>query len=655
MFQFASERLPDFEKWFQSRTIKVSQTNRMVLAALLFAVNLPSATAAEPSSVEPIVVYDLTPLFQLNLNNPALRRRFWDETQLVTALAGLVNRDHPRLFVRDLKNFDDFWWAQMTKPGGWLAGRQVVRVASLDELLERFRDAYRGAVVWDERVPSTSNLASSIAGCDDLLPLRFDPQAGSLYRRLTEGTHALPIKGWLLRQDGSPLFTGVGNIAGTSLPSTGSAKCDAYLWLIEKYLKTGKANPLWMGYYPDAFWLKCWNVSRPENNSLCDHDFIIAHRGIIFDLDPWEDEAPVDDPGQHPGTDSSTLRALLRAAYDRFQGNGIIQVAGFVPWAFKYTDFHNDQWSAGGHHEGVPTEWRYAEILSCFNACMDADALGLGAMANASFYQHYPLAARYPQNPKPTRASLTAQGLLNAQGQIVPRTYVAFYVGDYDSSAWLYQKLPEMWRDPARGTIALSWAFNPNLSQRFPLGMAWAREHRASKDWFVTGDSGAGYLNPGALTPPRQYSGLPSGLEAWVKHSAPEYQQWDISLTGFVIDGYAPPLAAEGLEVYAHFSPGGLVGQHVGERGVAGGMPFLRMSADLDGTPAHAASEIRQKIRGPAPRFYAFRTVLKTPTWHAQVEQEVRRAAGDNVRFVDLYTLLALVREFETEEKGRQN
>ncbi len=45
----------------------------------------------------------------------------------------------------------------------------------------------------------------------------------------------------------------------------------------------------------------------------------------------------------------------------------------------------------------MPSDWRYAEILSCFNAYMDADAIGYSAMANASFYQHYPQAPTYPQ------------------------------------------------------------------------------------------------------------------------------------------------------------------------------------------------------------------------------------------------------------------
>lgn len=596
-----------------------------------------------------IICFDQTPLFALDLKDEAQRRRFWDETHLAVSLQGLANRAAPRLFIRYLKEPDDFWWAQMTQPGGWLAGRPVTRVSQLDELLDQFRDVFQGAVVWDERVPATANLASTIAGCENLLCLRFDERESSLYRQLVHGPRRMPVKVRLLRDDHSPLFTGAGQIPGTSLPSTGSAKGDAYRWLIEHYVKTGKANPQRMGYYLDGFWLTRWNAAAPENHTLSNHDFVIARRGVFFDLNVWDDEACVDDPGQKPGTDAATLKALLRAAYDRFGGDGVIHVAGFVPWAFKYTDHRG----AGGRHEAVPTEWRYAEILSCFNAYMDADALGLGAMANASFYQHYPLAARYPQNPKPTRERLKAAGLLDAQGRIVPRSYVAHYVGDYDAAAWLYRKLPEMWRDPARGQVPLSWAFNPNLCERFPLGMAWARERRTTNDWFVAGDSGAGYLNPGYLTPPRAHSGLPSGLAAWEKHCQQFYRQWDLSLTGFVIDGYAPGLSPEGLDAYARFSPDGIVAQKIPRQGVHRGMPYLRMRTDLPEPPLDAARVVAGFGQGTPPRFVVCRSILRTPTWYARVSQEVHRLAGDAVRIVDLHTLLWLVREYETNTAAR--
>ncbi len=424
------------------------------------------AKCAEESAAEPIVYFDLTPILSLDLQDPVQRWRLFDETHLAVALQGLVNRTAPRLFLRYVRSADDFWWEQMTASGGWLEGRPVVKVASLNDLLERFKDDYHGAVVWDPRVPATSNLASTIAGCDDLLPLRYDPDEKSLYQQLTQdGTH-LQTKVSLLNADGTPLFTGQGKIPGTDRESSGSSKNDAYRWLIEHYVKTGKTNPQVLGYYLDAYWHCSWSASGPENHTLSNHDFVIARRGVLFDLNVWDDEACVDDPTQQPGTDVATLKELLHAAYERFHGDGVIHAAGFVPWAYKYTDFHG----AGGGHQAVPTEWRYAEILSCFNAYMDADALGLGAMANASFFQHYPLAEHYPQNAKPTRDSLQAQGILDAKGQIQPRCYVAHYVGDYDAAAWLYRELPRLWRDPARGTTPLSWAFNPNLCHSLSIG-----------------------------------------------------------------------------------------------------------------------------------------------------------------------------------------
>lgn len=625
-----------------------------IFASLALCFEALCAPAPPPRAKEPILFYDVTPLFTLDLNDPAARRRFWDETHLLVSLQGLANRAAPRLYLRYVREPDDFWWGEMTAPGGWLAGREVVRVTALEELIAYLRPIFRGAVVWDEHVPSTSNLASTIAGCDDLVCLRFDTNAASLYSKLTQGPNAIPVRVRLLRDDGSPLFTGAGTIPGTSVPSSGSAKCDAYLWLIEHYLKTGKANPQRMGYYLDGFWLQCWKAAGPENHTLSNHDFVIARRGVLFDLNVWDDEACVDDPNQKPGTDVATLKTMLRAAYDRFGGDGVIHVAGFVPWAYKYTDFKSRPWNAGGRHEAVPTEWRYAEILSCFNAFMDADALGLGAMANASFFQHYPLEARHPQNPKPTRERMLVRGLIDAQGRIAPRRFVAHYVGDYDAAAWLYRELPSKWRDPARGRTPLSWAFNPNLAERFPLGMAWARARRTTNDWFVAGDSGAGYLNPGYLTPPRTHSGLPSGLAAWERHCRRFYEQWDLSLTGFVIDGYAPGLSREGLDAYARFSPDGIVAQKIGRQGVHGAMPYLRMATDLDGNASEAARAIQSLSRGAPPRFLVCRSILRKPSWYAQVEEELRRLAGNEIQVVDLYTLMWLVREYEANPASRQ-
>lgn len=48
------------------------------------------------------------------------------------------------------------------------------------------------------------------------------------------------------------------------------------------------------------------------------------------------------------------------------------------------------------------------------------------------------------------------------------------------------------------------------------------------------GDSGAGYLNPTQLFPPRQYSNLPSAADTWVEHCTPLYRKFDVSFTGYI-------------------------------------------------------------------------------------------------------------------------
>jgi hypothetical protein len=617
--------------------------SRSVLLAALLGVVISALTGeAEAKDARPLVTFDLTPTDGYDLSTAAGKNNNWAEVHLVAALQGIVNRKEPQLYVTyvsdDAKRpgwIDRFWLDHLRAPGGWLETRPLVPADSLEALVSRFRDRIKGVVLYDLRVPATSNVASTAAGCEDLLPIPFDPTPGSVYDRLVVRGPRLPVMLRLLKDDGAALFTG---------SETGSAKCDAYLWAKRRYLDTGRCDAARLAYYLDAWWLQKPHKARPNCHSLSNHDYFIARKAFFFDLSPWDDEAPQDDPAQPLGTDYRTLTVLLRAAYDRTRGRQMIHVGGFVPWAWKYTQ------TAGGRQGDVASEWQYGAILSCYNAYMDADALGLNAMANASVFRHFPLKRRYAQ-PKPTAASLRADGFLDAAGTVVPRTYVSFYVGDYDAAAWLYQRLPTLWRDPARGTVPLGWAFNPNLADRFPVGMDWARRTATPEDAFIAGDSGAGYLNPGNLDRDRVHSHLPSGLSVWEKHCARYYRQWDISMTGFVIDGFAPPMSAEALAAYARFSPDGFAAQKLPRaQGLVPGSltPFLTMSSDMPNghETDEAVSRIRKRLdadSGDGPHFHLFRTILWTPTQHKALFDRVN--ALPDVVVVDPYTLTALLRE----------
>ena len=43
-------------------------------------------------------------------------------------------------------------------------------------------------------------------------------------------------------------------IPGTDIPSTGSAKNDAYRWAAARYLDTGRCSREYLAYYLDSYW-----------------------------------------------------------------------------------------------------------------------------------------------------------------------------------------------------------------------------------------------------------------------------------------------------------------------------------------------------------------------------------------------------------------
>ena len=547
-----------------------------------------------PEKSEPIYRLDLTRLNKLGLHDPAQAREAWDTLHLAASIQGIVNRDRPTLFIRFLAQTDDFWWNYLKDEKKWFANRPVIEIDSIETLLQTFAPKLVGSVVYNEKFYATSNLASTIAGVEDRVCLRYDSSDRSLYSRVKRLETKLPFLNNELRlfhEDGSPIWTGdkSQSIPQTDppLPSSGSAKCDAYLWALQRYCASdngaaGRCSNEDLAYYIDTYWLTGPAKCNLSSCTVSNHDFYIARQAFFFDLGVWEEESPVDDPSQKPGTDLKTLRKILRTMHTNADGKCFF-IGGFTPWVWKYTDHPG----AGSKHGGVDTEWKYAQVISSYNGVMDADAIGFGGMTNASFYQHFKTRDHYPQAAKrPTLDDLKQQGYLDEQGNVVPYHYVTFYMGDYDSAAWLNKHVPLWWKDPARGKVPCSWAFNPMLDRRAPHVMDYARTHATENDYFISGDCGAGYLNPGMLTATQREPSIPDGWDAWTKLHQKYYKKYDLSITGFVIDGHSPGMGSRGLDRYATFSPDGLVGQKVpGGTLHNGQMPIIHMQWDVYGTP----------------------------------------------------------------------
>lgn len=614
----------------------------ILLITFILLSSFVTAQSSKQGKTQPISFFDLGYTLNFNYKDPADILKAWDHVHTVATLQGIVNRKLPRLYVLFVENegvnLDRYWWEKYRKPGEWLSRTDTIVYPTIVDLVNAHRSDIKGAVVYDPAVAATSNVASAVAGAEDVIAIRYDTAPTSLYSKLVLNGPKLPVKVWLLNMDGSSLFTGKGTIPGTSRSSSKSAKNDAYIWFLEKYMKTGKSNTKYGAYYIDQHWLEKPIATRRNHHTLSNHDFFVSQGGFFFDLSPWGDEPATDDPHQKLGNDLATLKELLLTAYQRNNGE-MCYIGGFPPWIYKYTKH------AGGSHGDVPTEWEYSRVISAYNAFKDADAIGYGALANASFWQHFPLKEKYEQ-PWVTKSDLIERGYLTKDGKVdfKGRQFFVFYVGDYDASSWLSQTTPTIWDNPDRGKIPLMWSISPVLEERTPMAMDYRRKSATENDYFVAADNGAGYIMPGMLQEPRPVSGLPSGLDDWVAHNKPYYERWDITITGFIIDGHAPGLSTKGLDAYAKFSPNGIVPQKTPLTLLHGDLPVLRSDYDIvQDDPADAAALMLERINIRPIPFHWFRNILKSPTWYVNVVNELKQK-DSSIELIDAPTFFELYR-----------
>ena len=542
----------------------------------------------------------------------------YDLFRFVTCLQGLLNRERPELFLFWEKH-DRFWLDYMTGAGKFLEHEPLVTVETVEELLERYTELIRtcGLIVWDEEVPATLNAATTACAVRGYLPIRAGTSA-NIVQSVTGAEVRIDLRG---------RFTGTGTVWQTDEPSTGSTKCDAYIWALVNFMDDCADDLLELS--PDGWkWRDCEPFYPDMGNAFVPNmDYAVTRRAFVFDLFCFGDEAPSDDPTQPIGCDLAVMKRILTAQYRKTNGEKMTTVCGFNPWHIKYTT-HGGR----GSHEPVESEWRLSEILSAYNCIKDADAAGYCGLANASVYRHYPLKERYVNRPaKPP-----------VNGYDPTKTYILFYVGDYDSAAWTARFIPRWANDPNLGKLPLMWCFNPNLSDRIPMAFDFVYEHFTDNDWFAAGDSGAGYNNPRLLYEPRIHSELPSGAKANIVHNRKYFEQFDLGIIGFVINSVYPldnrqkydlaEFAKEGVGYLGHGDPASVVN----------GTPFIPHTCDIaveHTDPTQAAKQAvdwMNNVVRPEKKFHIFRTILVSPTNHAAIYDEIRRLAPEkNIELLD--------------------
>ncbi|MDD3310420.1 MAG: GxGYxYP family putative glycoside hydrolase, partial [Dysgonamonadaceae bacterium] len=338
----------------------------IVINKLLVSVVIMLLSSCVVRGSDVIGMFDLKYTLKYDLADSAQVESLWDDIHAISTLQGVVNRDKPRLYINYVVNsgieIDSYWWNMYRQPGKWLHGRDTLVYNDIVQVIDAYKSEINGVVLYDPLVASTSNVASAVAGIENLIAIRFDKDPNSLYSRVVLNGPKLNVKVSLVNNDGSSIFTGKGNIPGTNRKSTGSIKNDPYIWFIEKYMKTNKCSGEFGAYYIDQKWRENPKATVVNHHTLTNHDFFVSKKAFFFDLSPWGDEPATDDRSQDAGTDLATLKEFLSEAYRLNHGEKMCYIGGFPSWAFKYTKH------AGGMHEDVATEPEFSKLIVAYNA-----------------------------------------------------------------------------------------------------------------------------------------------------------------------------------------------------------------------------------------------------------------------------------------------
>lgn len=570
----------------------------VVLPALLPVLWLSGVALAadtQPAqAVDPIYTYTLT-----HDGSP----ESYDESMVVACLQGIINRDRPRLYVLSKKDGrPEYWRKILSDKQRWLSGKAFKPLADLKALVELARPGLKGAVTWDPEVPASVNVATTIAGVEDGVVL--SPE----YAKKCLGDWKLNVLADLRGR-----FTG---------KETGSRKNDAYRWAIREYLQKGRCSTHFLCLYEDAFSTR----AKGDIGYVLTRDWAVKQRAFVYDLSPWADEVPGDDPGQLLGTDLATYRMLLEANFKHSAPDRTTEVAGFFAFA-KYS-------SMPGHksaHDPVQTEWETVWLISPYNCYQNTVA---SDCFNQSFHSQTPWTPLKQHRPAGTP-------------KLANKAYICFLMADYDSTTPLYSFLPSFWDDPGRGRVPLAWGINPNLIETYPDVITYLYETATAADYFTADASAAGYMNPNRIK--KDY------LPLFVRHNKHFFQQTDMTIAPMVLDWDEP--TADVKDAFTQFAPDGFAtividyhqagGKHP-ESHVWKGMPVTTLinSIGTGRTPEQTADTMYESIRHKpknAPGFFFFRIVWVSPTTVIDSMAALRKKHPElDIEQVDPYTFFRL-------------
>jgi len=532
----------------------------------------------------------------------------YDRLIFLSSLQGIVNKERPQLYLIHHPS-DQFWldtYQEAGQPYGWLNQTDIIPLPDFEAVLNTFDGEITGLVEWDDAVPATLNVATTIAGVE----------GWPIVRRGSALSEALSVR-WPIAQSLAGQFTD--NLA-------------AYRWAVETYLQTGRANFTLLAYLEDGYPAQKYRQGKMTRGGVyaLERDYVIQQGGFAFDLSPWRDEAP----------EEAELMSQIMQAARREAGLKLIKIWGFIPWYEKYAA----EAGAGGSHSAVDGEWESTWLFSYYAAYLQGgggDAWG-AAMANVSVHRFGPKPAgeqgsRGDGNSSFVTRHSSLENYLLPDGSVNPKlTFALFYAGDYDlvhpTLVSFAAGEKSTWNDGGRGRIPLAWGINPGMEEEIPGVMSYLLATRTGQDYLVGANSGAGYINPQGLS--RRYR------QQWLTRSGDYYQKYGITVQGFLLNGRGYSLPPEWVARFAKIAPDGIAEPYYEIEGawprLVGGAPYIGVPKEtlgdsVAGSAQNAHAVYRRNQTEGRPPFLVFRSSFQSPKFLAEVFAEMQRqdAAGE--------------------------
>ncbi len=537
----------------------------------------------------------------------------YDEAMAVSCLQGILNRDSTMVYVlynsTTRPTRPDYWLDIMMSEERWLSGRELKVLDNIDSLYELAEEKVKGAIIWDPDVPASMNVATTIAGIED--GIVFSPEYAEKYL----AKWGLPVI-----KDLRGMFTG---------SETGSKKNDAYRWAIREYLSKGLCSDHLLCLYEDPFSTR----ERGDIVYVVTRDWAVKNRSFVYDLSPWGDEAPKDDPDQELGTDLATYHIMLGEILNQTAGEQMTEVAGF----FSFSKYSN----IPGHpskHDPVPTEWETVYIISPYNCYQNTVAHNC---YNQSLHSQAP-SVMLKQHRPPLK-------------ELENKTYICILMADYDSGTPLYEFLLKFWNDKKRGDIPLLWGINPNLVETYPDIISYFYETHSENDYFAADASAAGYMNPNRIE--TEY------LPLFINHNQKFYNQLDMTLSPMVLDWDEP--SADVKDAFTQFSPDGFAtivmdlhnsGGRSPEPHVWKGMPVMNLLNPVNQITNSDVSADIMSAHIPlkytcVPTFYFFRIVWSSPFQVINTIELLKEKRPElDIEVLDPYNFFNMFKEHYSEQ-----